>query len=120
MKPGPDPAPADAARWDDLTSEFLTKPGVTLERAFSRTSLMVGGKLFASAGHGGLLIKVSAARVAELIANEQGQPFSTGGGRVMREWVVAAPATDWRALAAESMAFVQATAAASAAASTRP
>ena len=111
MKPGPDPTAAEAARWDDLTAEFLAKPGVTLERAFSRVSLMVGGKLFASAGHGGLLIKVSADRVAELIANGQGQPFSTGGNRVMREWVVAAPTTDWRALAAESMEFVAAAAA---------
>jgi hypothetical protein len=31
----------------------------------------------------------------------------------MREWVVVTPATDWRALAAESMAFVAAQAAAS-------
>ena len=114
MKPGPDPTAADTARWDDLTAEFLAKPGVTLERAFSRISLMVGGKLFASAGHGGLLIKVSAGRVAELIADGQGQPFSTGGNRVMREWVVAAPTTDWRALAGESMEFVKAAAAASA------
>jgi hypothetical protein len=112
VKPGPDPSAADAARWDDLTAEFLTKPGVTLARAFSRISLMVGGKLFASAGHGGLLIKVGAERVAELIASGQGDPFSTGGNRVMREWVVAAPTTDWRALAAESMAFVVAQAAA--------
>ena len=113
MKPGPEPTAADAARWDDLTAEFLALSGVTLQRAFSRSSLMVGGKLFASAGHGGLLIKVGANRVAELIANEEGQPFSTGGNRVMREWVVAAPATDWRGLAAESMAFVAAGAAAS-------
>ena len=110
MKPGPDLTPADTARWDDLTAEFLAQPGVTLERAFSRISLMVGGKLFASAGHGGLLIKVSAERVGELIANGQGQPFSTGGNRVMREWVVVTPTTDWRALAAESMALVKAAA----------
>ena len=51
--------------------------------------------------------------MAELIATGQGQPFSTGGNRVMREWVVAAPTTDWRALAAESMEFVKAAAAAS-------
>ena len=106
MKPGPEPSAADAARWDDLTAEYLAKPGVTLERAFSRISLMVGGKLFASAGHGGLLIKVPAPRVSELIENGEGQPFSTGGNRVMREWVVVTPATDWRALAAESMEFV--------------
>jgi len=108
VKPGPDPTPDDAARWDDLTAEFLAKPGVTLERAFSRISLMVGGKLFASAGHGGLLIKVPAGRVAELIANGEGLPFSTGGNWVMREWVVVTPATDWSALAAESMDFVAA------------
>ena len=108
MKPGPESSAADAARWDDLTAEYLAKPGVTLERAFSRISLMVGGKLFASAGHGGLLIKVPAPRVSELIENGEGRPFSTGGNRVMREWVVVTPATDWRALAAESMGFVAA------------
>ena len=113
MKHGPDPAPVDAARWDDLTAEFLAKPGVTLERAFSRISLMVGGKLFASAAHGGLLIKVGAERVAELIADGLGAPFSTGGNRVMREWVVVDPTTDWRALAEESRAFVAAADAAS-------
>jgi len=113
VKPGPEPSAADAARWDDLTAEYLAKPGVTLERAFSRISLMVGGKLFASAGHGGLLIKVPAPRVSELIENGEGQPFSTGGNRVMREWVVVTPATDWRALAAESMEFVATQAAAS-------
>lgn len=113
MKSGPDPAPVEAARWDDLTAEFLAKPGVTLERAFSRISLMVGGKLFASAMQGGLLIKVGAERVAELIADGQGQPFSTGGNRVMCEWVVVTPAADWRALAEESRAFVAAAGAAS-------
>ncbi len=113
MKPGPDPSPEDVARWDDLTAEFLTMPGVALARAFSRISLMVDGKLFASARHGGLLIKVSADRVAQLIADGDGSPFSTGGNRVMREWVVAGSATDWPALAAESMAFVRAAGAAS-------
>ncbi len=113
MAPRSDPAAADAARWDDLTAELLAAPGVSLERAFGRMSLMVGGKLFASVGHGGLLLKLPAGRVAELIANDDGQPFSTGGNRVMREWVVVTPAADWRRLAEESRAFVAATGAAS-------
>jgi hypothetical protein len=111
MKPGPDLDAASAARWDDLVAEFLVRPGVTVGRAFSRISLKVDGKLFASAGHGGLLIKVGADRVAALVADGHGEPFSTGGDRVMREWVVATSG-DWSALAAESLDFVAAAAAA--------
>ena len=97
-----------AARWDELTVEFLMRPGVSLERAFGRMSLMVGGKLFASAGPRGLLIKASEARVAELLRTGQAGEFRGGAGRVMREWAVATPDSDWSRLAAESLEFVAA------------
>ena len=99
---------AAAARWDDLTVEFLALPGVSLERAFGRMSLMVDGKLFASAGPRGLLIKVSEARVAELLRTGQAGEFRSGAGRVMREWAVATPDSDWSRLTAESLEFVAA------------
>ncbi len=105
---------AATARWDDLTAEYLSQPGVTLERAFGRMSLMVHGKLFASAGPRGLLIKVSEARVAELIRSGECGEFRSGGGRVMREWAVATPSADWSGLAGESLAFVAAQAEAAA------
>lgn len=97
-------------RWEALTAEFLGEPGVTLDRAFGRMSLMIRGKLFASAGPRGLLIKVSEERVDELIRRGEAGEFRGGGGRVMREWAVATPEADWSALAAESLDFVAATA----------
>lgn len=112
MTPGPDPSSAEDERWGELATKFLKLPEVTLGRAFSRNSLKVGGKLFAAAGHGSLLIKIGADRVAELIANGQGLPFSTGGDRVMREWVAATADADWIALAGESLTFVAGRAAA--------
>jgi hypothetical protein len=93
-------------RWQALTEEFLGEQGVTLERAFGRMSLMVDGKLFASAGPRGLLIKVSAERVAQLIRLGDAGEFRSGAGRVMREWAVATPESDWSSLAAEALEFV--------------
>ncbi|MDP9027591.1 MAG: hypothetical protein M3N46_08530 [Actinomycetota bacterium] len=93
-------------RWEALTAEFLGEPGVTLDRAFGRMSLMVDGKLFASAGPRGLLIKVSEERVGQLIRLGDAGEFRSGAGRVMREWAVATPESDWSVLAAESLAFV--------------
>jgi hypothetical protein len=93
-------------RWEALTAEFLGEEGVTLDRAFGRMSLLVDGKLFASAGPRGLLIKVSAERVAQLIRLGDAGEFRGGAGRVMREWAVATPESDWSALAAESLEFV--------------
>jgi hypothetical protein len=93
-------------RWEALTAEFLGEEGVTLDRAFGRMSLMVDGKLFASAGPRGLLIKVSAERVAQLIRLGDAGEFRSGAGRVMREWAVATLDADWSALAGESLEFV--------------
>jgi hypothetical protein len=93
-------------RWEALTAEFLGEQGVTLDRAFGRMSLMVDGRIFASAGPRGLLIKVSAERVAQLIRLGDAGEFRSGAGRVMREWAVATPESDWSALAAESLEFV--------------
>jgi hypothetical protein len=112
MTPDREDDDGSTERWEALTAEFLTKPGVTLDRTFGRMSLMVDGKLFASAGPRGLLIKVDAARVSQLIRSGDAGEFRSGAGRVMREWAVATPAADWSGLAAESLAFVVAGAAA--------
>jgi hypothetical protein len=98
-------------RWQTLTEEFLDEQGVSLDRAFGRMSLLVDGKLFASAGPRGLLIKVGAERVAQLIRLGDAGEFRSGAGRVMREWAVATPDADWSALAAESLEFVAASSA---------
>jgi hypothetical protein len=93
-------------RWEALTAEFLGEQGVTLDRAFGRMSLMVDGRIFASAGPRGLLIKISAERVAQLIRLGDAGEFRNGAGRILREWAVATPESDWSALAAEALEFV--------------
>ena len=104
----PLPREAFVERYDDLKSEFLGKPGVALGRSLHRDTLTVGGKLFASAVTGGLLIKVGERRVGELVSTGTVTVFRGSGGRVMREWAVAGPDAEWSQLAAESMAFVAA------------
>jgi hypothetical protein len=93
-------------RWQALTEEFLGEEGVTLDRAFGRMALLVDGRIFASAGPRGLLIKISAERVAQLIRLGDAGEFRNGAGRILREWAVATPESDWSALAAEALEFV--------------
>jgi len=95
-----------------LEAHFLAKPGVTrsVKRGFAEGGLMTAGKLFAVQHRGEqLLLKLPAGRVAALIAAGTGAPFSAGGGRVMKEWVLAQPdaAEDWLDLAREAEAFVR-------------
>jgi len=55
----------------------------------------------------GLVVKLPAKRVAELIGEGKGKPFAPAG-RVFREWL-SVPKPDrrlWRALLAEGVAFV--------------
>ena len=71
------------------------------------TGLKTGGKFFAFARSGELVVKLPAARVAELVASGDGGPFVGSRDRVMREWVVLRP-PDERACAAwvdEARAF---------------
>jgi len=95
----------------DVIAALGTRDGVTLgsgKRGFGSDALQVGGKIFAMARHGGLVLKLPRARVAELLAAGEGQPFDAGKGRPMKEWIVldAAIAARWPALAAEALAFV--------------
>jgi hypothetical protein len=100
-------------RYEDLKADFLGRPGVALGRSLHRDTLTVNGKLFASAVADGLLIKVGEKRVGELVESGAAILFRGSGGRVMREWAVVHPDSDWHALADESMGFVAAAAATS-------
>ncbi|RAK61852.1 hypothetical protein DJ021_15805 [Phenylobacterium hankyongense] len=53
-----------------------------------------------------LLLKLPAARVAELIAAGVGSPFDANKGRPMKEWVTVGAEAGWLALAREAAAFV--------------
>jgi hypothetical protein len=97
-----------------LESHFLSRPGITLsvKRGFAEGGLMTSGKLFAVPHQGDqLLLKLPAGRVEAMIAAGKGASFvaGMGGGRVMKEWVLALPeaADQWLEFATEAEAFVR-------------
>jgi hypothetical protein len=77
-------------------------------RRFGSRALRADGTIFAMVDvFGRFVVKLPAERVAELVAAGAGAPFDDGQGRVMRQWVVAAPEQDWSALAREAREFVR-------------
>ena len=68
-------------------------PAIERGRIFHSVGLSTGGKFFAIPVRGELLLKLPAARVAELVASGAAHPFQTGG-RTMREWVCARPESE--------------------------
>ena len=96
------------ARFEALASAMLQDQTVTQpeRRGFARGGLMRHGKLFATLRGDGLLLKLPAGRVAQLIAMGHGTTFDANKGRPMKEWVVASLDADWEGLAQEAAAFV--------------
>jgi hypothetical protein len=78
-------------------------------RGFGSSALKVNCKIFAMLNAGRLVVKLPRDRVQELVADDVGEPFDTGGGRVMKEWVALKPSTeaDWLAAAREARDFVR-------------
>jgi hypothetical protein len=77
----------------------------------SSTGLKVHGKIFAMLNHGGLVVKVPADRVTELLAYDGITVFEPRPGRRMREWaVIPVPVTtedvQWPAITAEAFEYV--------------
>jgi hypothetical protein len=105
-----EPSAADAqAAFDAIAERLLAEPYVDDKRAFHNPCLRARGKIFAMLVDGELVVKLPAARCAELAGAGRGRPFERGQGRPMREWVtVGEPARgDWPALAGEALAFVR-------------
>ena len=64
---------------------------------------MLDGKSFGMSHHGRFILKIDEARVAALVAEGTGKPFSPGRGRVMKGWIeITDPDADWVALAREA------------------
>ena len=98
-----------------LVAVFRTNTAVTLpdqsvgsKKAFGSNGLKVNGKIFAMLTSKGLVVKIPAQRVDELVASGDGQQFDPGHGRLMKEWLQLNPNSqiDWSLLATEALHFV--------------
>jgi hypothetical protein len=99
------------AAYETLVGEFVaagTAPAPRGGNRFGAGALTAGGSIFAMLTRGQLVLKLPRERVAALIADGTGEPFTAGKGRPMAEWI-AIRGTDldaWRALAGEAHRFV--------------
>lgn len=90
---------------------FADVPGITLpsagRRHFGTSTLRVQGRIAAFTPGDHLVVKLPAARVAELVASGAGRPFPSGRPP-MREWVeiVGDDVDAWRAHVAEALGYV--------------
>lgn len=90
--------------FDQVLTALGGAPGVTRGRMFGADGLKFGGRVFAMEVKGRLVVKLSASRVAELVAAGC-ERFDPGHGKLMREWVSVPNAgpQDWLALAREAL-----------------
>jgi|SRR6185437_14933204 len=91
-----------------LAARYAAKAAAGHSKGFGSNALKINGKIFASLSRGRLLLKLPEARVDSLVKLKKGVRFSTGVGRVKKEWITVGPTTEkeWSALADEARAFV--------------
>lgn len=79
---------AESPFWE-LAEPLLKEPGVRRATLMGWPCLRQGDAFFATVDHrtGEMIVKLTAARVNELIEAEIGQPFAPAG-RVFREWAL--------------------------------
>jgi hypothetical protein len=102
------------ARFDQLVEALLVEADVTPPetggRTFGSNALKVHGKIFAMLVAERLVVKLPRARVTSLVESGDGEAYEPRhDGRLMREWLVLAPASrlEWFALAAEALEFTR-------------
>jgi hypothetical protein len=105
-----DRSPAD--RYADLCVHFYRQGEVSppeRTRGFGSKGLMIGGRLFAMAPRGRLVVKLPPERVSELVAQGVGEHFDANKGVPMKGWLVVNPEHEdrWIALAEEALAYVR-------------
>ena len=103
------PQALDAVFWELIAELEASDPRVAEGTIMGGRCARVAGEFLALVDYkgSGLVVKLPAARVSELVAAGVGQPFAPAG-RVFREWV-AIPKLDrrrWRSLLHEGVAFV--------------
>ena len=94
-----------------LCAEYAGVTGITVpdptQRGFGSSALKVNAKIFAMLVNGRLVVKLPRARVIELIETGHGEPFDSGKGTPMKEWVtLTGDEAECRALVVEAQAFV--------------
>jgi hypothetical protein len=101
---------SQAALFESLCDEYAGKAGVTVPEGgggFGSNAIKINKSIFAMLVNDRLVVKLPAARVAELIAAGHGVAFDAGKGKPMKEWVGLAVDDDaCRKLVAEAMSFV--------------
>lgn len=91
-----------------IVAAFTRRRGVIVEPGWGTGNvvLKLGAKIFAIVGEDRLVVKLSKARVDELVEAKAGKRFDPRkNGRVMKEWLVAGPKANGLALATEAHAF---------------
>jgi hypothetical protein len=92
-------------RFVPVAQAFLRTPGFSLmeSRSGAMRGLLVHGKSFGMSQDGRFILKLDEGRVAALVTEGIGKPFSPSTGRVMKGWIeVTHPKADWVALAREA------------------
>lgn len=117
-EPSGEPAERDLdaeaqAAFDAIATRLLAEPDTDDHRAFHSPCLRVRRKIFAMLVRGELVVKLSPARCAELVAAGDARPFDRGQGTPMRAWVTVddLEIEAWPALAEEALVFVRGAAA---------
>jgi hypothetical protein len=92
-------------RFEPVAKALARVSGFSLmeSKSGAMRGMMLNGKSFGMSSHGRFILKLTEARVAELVADGTGRPFSPSAGRVMKSWIdVVDPDADWVALAKEA------------------
>ena len=90
------------ARFERASSRLLAEDAALEQgRMLRSVGLKAGGRFFAFARGGELVVKLRADRVRDLVASGAGRPFESGR-RTMKEWVALSPADD-----ADLLAYVR-------------
>ena len=101
---------SQAALFESLCHEYAGVSGVTVPAGgsgFGSNAIKINKSIFAMLVHDRLVVKLPAARVAELITAQDGVPFDAGKGKPMKEWVeLTVDDATARRLVAEALTFV--------------
>jgi hypothetical protein len=96
--------------FETLCAEYAGVTGVSVPSGgsgFGSSALKINKKIFAMLVNDHLVVKLPAARVAELVETGAGLPFDSGKGRPMKEWVtITGDESICRSLVVEAQAFV--------------